>query len=274
MFDSFLAAIRANPDDDIPRLIFADYLDERGDPRGEFIRIQTELAHGHPDDRQQDTLRARERALLTEHEEEWFGPLAEQLYRGWFHRGFLEVSLNIRDFLDDHEILELPSVVGIHLTPPSYMDAELVRGLVASSKCQRVRSLYLGFEWVRDAIAIAIAQAEDFPNLVALDLANNGITDFGATALAASGRLPGLRILALGNNLITDVGANALANAPARTHLRQLDLSNNEITSAGMRSLKRSPHLANLEELRLEGNPIRRSARIGEHRREQISRAG
>jgi uncharacterized protein (TIGR02996 family) len=274
MLDSFLAAIRANPDDDLPRLIFADYLDERGDPRGELIRTQVELARGNPDDRQQDALRARERALLAEHEEEWYGSLVDQLYRGWFHRGFLEVSLNIRDFLDDADILEMPSVIGIHLTPPSYMDSELVRELVASPKCERVRSLYLGFEWVRDPITVAIAEAHHFSHLVALDLANNGISDRGMIALATTKRLPMLRILALGNNLITDVGANALANSPVRTTLRQLDVSNNEITYAGVRALRRSPHLADLEELRLEGNLTRRSAQAEKHRREPISRAG
>jgi uncharacterized protein (TIGR02996 family) len=40
----FLAAVIAAPDDDNPRLIAADWLDERGDVRGEFIRVQVELA--------------------------------------------------------------------------------------------------------------------------------------------------------------------------------------------------------------------------------------
>jgi uncharacterized protein (TIGR02996 family) len=39
----FLAAIIERPDDDLPRLAMADWLDERGDPRGEFIRVQCEL---------------------------------------------------------------------------------------------------------------------------------------------------------------------------------------------------------------------------------------
>lgn len=43
--DSFLRAILAAPDDDVPRLIFADWLDENGEPeRAEFIRVQCELA--------------------------------------------------------------------------------------------------------------------------------------------------------------------------------------------------------------------------------------
>jgi uncharacterized protein (TIGR02996 family) len=42
--DSFLWAISENPDDDAPRLAFAVWLQEHGDPRGEFIRVQCELA--------------------------------------------------------------------------------------------------------------------------------------------------------------------------------------------------------------------------------------
>lgn len=42
---AFLVAIIAAPDDDTPRLVFADWLQERGeDARAEFIRVQCELA--------------------------------------------------------------------------------------------------------------------------------------------------------------------------------------------------------------------------------------
>jgi uncharacterized protein (TIGR02996 family) len=40
---AFLEAIRADPADDTTRLVFADWLDERDDPLGEFIRLQMEL---------------------------------------------------------------------------------------------------------------------------------------------------------------------------------------------------------------------------------------
>jgi uncharacterized protein (TIGR02996 family) len=35
---AFLAAVAAAPDDDTPRLVYADWLDERGDPRGPYLR--------------------------------------------------------------------------------------------------------------------------------------------------------------------------------------------------------------------------------------------
>jgi uncharacterized protein (TIGR02996 family) len=40
---NFLAAIAANPDDDEARSVYADWLDDRGDPRGEFLRLEMQL---------------------------------------------------------------------------------------------------------------------------------------------------------------------------------------------------------------------------------------
>jgi uncharacterized protein (TIGR02996 family) len=39
-----VAAIEANPSDDTPRLAYADWLDERADPRGEYLRTELQLA--------------------------------------------------------------------------------------------------------------------------------------------------------------------------------------------------------------------------------------
>jgi uncharacterized protein (TIGR02996 family) len=47
--DAFLAAIKASADDDAPRLIYSDWLDERGDPRGDFIRLHLALRAAAPD---------------------------------------------------------------------------------------------------------------------------------------------------------------------------------------------------------------------------------
>lgn len=43
-FTDFLPGILADPLDDAPRLVLADWLMERDDPLGEFIRVQCELA--------------------------------------------------------------------------------------------------------------------------------------------------------------------------------------------------------------------------------------
>ncbi|MEK6236070.1 MAG: TIGR02996 domain-containing protein, partial [Planctomycetales bacterium] len=60
---AFLEEIVANPGDPAPRLIFADWLEERGDPRAEVIRLQHALLRipGPPN---RDKLEARMRKLL------------------------------------------------------------------------------------------------------------------------------------------------------------------------------------------------------------------
>src|ERR1700676_1487938 len=88
--DAFLQAIRERPDDDAPRLLYADWLDERGDPRGEFIRVQCALAGLSEYDPRRWDLAARERELLSEHDKAWLGPLAGILQHHGFRRGFLD----------------------------------------------------------------------------------------------------------------------------------------------------------------------------------------
>ncbi|HJZ92315.1 MAG TPA: TIGR02996 domain-containing protein [Gemmataceae bacterium] len=82
---ALLAAIREAPDDDAPRLVYADWLDEHGQPeRAEFIRVQCELArHESP------ALRRREADLLAACHDAFAGPLAAPHLRFRFDRGFI-----------------------------------------------------------------------------------------------------------------------------------------------------------------------------------------
>ncbi|MCU0705620.1 MAG: TIGR02996 domain-containing protein [Fimbriiglobus sp.] len=67
-WELLLKAVTASPDDDLPRLVAADWLDESGDPdRAEFIRLQIERARA---DRPE--LEYREKQLLNN---PLFGPL-------------------------------------------------------------------------------------------------------------------------------------------------------------------------------------------------------
>jgi uncharacterized protein (TIGR02996 family) len=47
--DAFLRGIRAHPGDDALRLVYADWLEERGDLRGNFLRLQLGLTSLAPD---------------------------------------------------------------------------------------------------------------------------------------------------------------------------------------------------------------------------------
>ena len=68
----FLQAVLNEPEDDLARLVYADWLDEQGDPRGEFIRVQVELATLTPADDSWRDLKNRETELLNQYLADWF----------------------------------------------------------------------------------------------------------------------------------------------------------------------------------------------------------
>lgn len=80
-----LDAIRATPADDGPRLVYADWLIERDDPRGHFIMLQ---CHAEP------AMRERATTLLATHEPTWTCHLPEWARDPHFSRGFIEYVRN------------------------------------------------------------------------------------------------------------------------------------------------------------------------------------
>ena len=65
--ERFLTEILANPADRDVRLVFADWLEEQGNARGELIRLQIQLEKMKASDRGYATLRKKERALFNEY---------------------------------------------------------------------------------------------------------------------------------------------------------------------------------------------------------------
>ena len=68
---SFLEAILDDPDDETTRLIYADWLDERGDPRGEFVRLEATVAGLSRDSEQARAPRARLDELADALDDSW-----------------------------------------------------------------------------------------------------------------------------------------------------------------------------------------------------------
>src|SRR5437762_2497871 len=108
--DAFLRAVLEHPDDDGPRLVYADWLEERGDPRGAFIRAQVELERLDPDDPRRPDLACRAERLLAEHRRGWLAPidrLRGEIYGAdVFRRGFVDtVTVSAHTFLHQGEAL-------------------------------------------------------------------------------------------------------------------------------------------------------------------------
>jgi uncharacterized protein (TIGR02996 family) len=97
--ESFERAILAAPQDNSPRLIYADWLEEQGDPRGEYLRVETELADLGPTDPRRNDQRQRVGELRARVDRRWgttFGlrriTAVEDMvyYLREFHRGWSE----------------------------------------------------------------------------------------------------------------------------------------------------------------------------------------
>ncbi|MCA9068944.1 MAG: TIGR02996 domain-containing protein [Planctomycetaceae bacterium] len=67
----FLREIELHPEDNTRRLIYADWLDEQGDPRGEYLRVHCELAGLLQSDERYEELLAREKELQLQLAPEW-----------------------------------------------------------------------------------------------------------------------------------------------------------------------------------------------------------
>jgi uncharacterized protein (TIGR02996 family) len=238
----FLQAIFDNPDDDAPRLIYADWLEERGDPRGEFIHVSCALEKLEATDPLRSELEVQREALLVQHEEEWFGRLKRLISAGTPPGGYVRYQRGFPDqiFVSAKTFLSHAGEV-FRLAP--------VRHLALTDAGEHVR---------------ALATLEGLTRLASLNLFLNRIGDTGVQLLAASPRVNRLRVLNLSHNQVGDAGARALAGSPHLAHLTELYLYGNLIGDVGAQALAASPHLAELSVLNLEANHIdgrRKSAR-------------
>jgi len=105
--DDLLAAVFADPDADGPRAVLADYLIGRGDPRGEFLRLQlARHAQGGAD----EALSPAEEDLLARHGEQWFGAHFVRMTTGTPERGFF-ARVGVGRYL--HRLATLAEDVGL-----------------------------------------------------------------------------------------------------------------------------------------------------------------
>ena len=246
--EAFLQAIREAPDDDGPRLIFADWLEERGDPRGAFIRVQCALERLDPADPARADLEDEKRALLDRHEWEWTAPLHGVASEWRFRRGFVEemTLFAAENLLTRGETLfDSFPIQKVTLR----LNHEHVAAVATFPLLARVRFLDVSGSVLRDRGVEALLAALDAGRLTGLDLRGNGLENRAVRALAASPLMRRLSSLDLSNNHALGLaGARALAQAPAAA-LRFLGLSNTNIGLVGLRDLLHSSTLAGLTSL-------------------------
>jgi len=273
--DSFLQAIRAEPDDDAVRLIYADWLQEQDDParveRGEFIRVQCELARLSPGDSRRVALEVREEALLSRNWQEWVGPLrdlvGESSWQPWkafgrqaskrFWRGFVEdLTLPTPLFLARAaELFRLTPLRWLGLTGAGSHAAALA-GCPYLAELQALHFVDYYVDPLDAVSARHLAASANLHRLRVLNLYSNNLGQDGVEALTGAPWLGHLTDLHLGSCGIGDGGVEALAASPHLSELRSLDLSQNGITDQGAHALAHSLALFRLRKLELSSNLI------------------
>jgi uncharacterized protein (TIGR02996 family) len=258
--EAFLQAIVEEPDDDTPRLVYADWLDENGQhDRAEFIRVQCLQASLPWDDDRQSELLAREARLLARHYEEWTAaggdwPDREDGTPGLgFRRGFIERVLSVEPA---HFLSRAPALfaacpvrdVLVELLPGTFAD------LAGCPYPAGLRTLRL-FSFPPEEV-YEICRSPRLARLEALHVYSSlrsdgefryllGILEQQQTSAPGS-----LRSLGLADNGLSEGALAALIASPLARTVTSLDLSYNfQFTVEGLRHFVSSPWWRRLEEL-------------------------
>jgi uncharacterized protein (TIGR02996 family) len=272
--DALLEACRWAPDDDAPRLVWADAV---GGERGELVVIQCDLARGGLTPAEAAARRRRERELLEAHGEEWAGldgfPCEFEL-----RRGFVEaIVIDAGTFAHHGEEIFgraplLRSLTAVGLTVRSGDPLRALRALLDSPAFWRLHALDLhrvgvqaqaydydpGFDGRGNDAARLLVDSGALAHLGGLGLAFCGLTTVGVHHLVASGELAHLEQLWLREH---DLGVDAILAVLARVpRVRSLDLYG---ATAALAIL---PELPPVAELHLSGADDRALAALGESR--------
>jgi uncharacterized protein (TIGR02996 family) len=282
--EAFLEDIVAHPEDDAPRLIYADWLDDHGQPdRAEFIRLQVRQARAGDDPKH---ALARQDELLARHEGTWRSELPKLQGVTWdehFSRGFVESAFveSVEVFLAQAEAMfaaapvrslrigridtfgaralarapHLARLLELNLGNNPGLGRAGVAYLAGSPFLEHLTALLLHCSSLGDEAVVCLAGSPHLDGLRELYLSGNEVGDDGTVALGWSGNLAGLTDLDLRDNQVGDVGARALAQDGQHERLETLWLVNNQVGADGAKGLAYAA-LPRLARLYINYNPI------------------
>jgi uncharacterized protein (TIGR02996 family) len=240
--DALVQAVIDEPYSDLARQVFADALQARNDPRGEFVVLELALA-GPLAIRKRDQMKARRDELFAEHKDEWFPTELEFRTRG----GFVSAVTGTFAALAKSPLFANQPIVEATITKVDW------RKLVRAPWLRHLHHLILrgsidgatGFEHIVAA-----------PNMQQLTALNVTATSLKADAIKTlKSYLPGLRSFVLTGNTLGSDGIAALIAWPHLATIETLYLSKCGLTTADVAKLLSKP-LPNLVKLTLADNQI------------------
>jgi uncharacterized protein (TIGR02996 family) len=241
---SLLEQVKAQPEDDAPRLVLADWLQESCPPalaaRGEFIHLQVTRSRLAPDDPQQAVLLGLERRLLKVHALDWLGALADHASHWRFERGLIHLEARAERLLrrSVEDTLPLPCTIWVESLRLDEMKPAHAADLARFPLLGQVTSLDLSHNRLGWESFGRFMLSPLLIRLVSLNLEGCHIQPRGAGALARSPYLRQLRILDLTDNRIGDLGAIDLACSHQLPALARISLGRNGIGVEGWEKLQ------------------------------------
>ncbi len=264
--ERLLADVLAHPEDDAPRLVYADALQTAGDPRGELIAVQCELARlgCHRDeqlfrewigddlaeesalaDGRIAQLRRRESALLKEHGKRWAGELLSGARRDsarmW--RGFIQHVLWDHGSRAAEDFEALMSRAPVDSMLPRTTSAKALRGLFELPAFARIAEIYNAY--VHELGLLPFAESA-LPGLRRLLLAHAG-GPHELIALAKADWLPRLTGLVLSGFSLAESDVAGLCSKASR--LEELQLVDTRLGAAATAAIAKVPRIDRLRVL-------------------------
>jgi uncharacterized protein (TIGR02996 family) len=256
--EAFLEAIRAEPDEDAHRLVFADWLDDQGGEdnaaRADFIRTQCALARLPRHDLRRRDLLEREQALLGRHEAAWAAPLRDIVTRWRFRRGFVEdVTIPAETLLRrGAELYRLTPVRHVRLRGTWNLPGLLAgsgRAHKFAALLGPLHGLDLSHDFLRDEVGQVLLNLPSLPRLTHLNLGRGNLTIQALRTLAETDFLESLTSLECGGGAAGLLGVQALLESPHLKSLEELKLTGSRLLETGVGMLVRLPLLSRLRAL-------------------------
>ena len=242
-YEPFLRAICENPADDAPRLVYADWLDENGDPdRAEFIRCDC-LGDGY----RRDGRSGVATRLLRKNRARWIAELPsapgvsfdDGTVRGFFSTLRVFVPENFEGLRAD--LFRAAPIDALTFRFWGVEERKLVSALwqaVEIPEAVHLRRLWASQQRFGPALGRFLQQFAGLQNLRQLWIRSSGLEDDGAVRLADAPHLRSLEELDLAYNGLTDASAQALVRSPNLDRVWSLNVRGNFFTPAGVRALQ------------------------------------
>jgi len=253
---ALLRSILDTPDDDTPRVVYADWLEEHDQSeRAEFIRLQCALAQRFrersyvADDALLMTQWERQNELLRTYRATWLNELPPWVGVQYFRRGFISsIQVTAAQWIDQGNALEqmTPLDTVMFLQSPRYFST-----LVHEPSLHRLAGLNFTNNGLSVQHVLYLSRTHEWPRLRSLSLAGNLLTTAAATVLANASWMSELEYLDLSFNPLSDQSVIELARSPRVTRLRALQLLGTRISDRAVQAVLDSPYLKRLDWFRV-----------------------